>query len=465
MPSWLAAVLTTALAIFMIASERRSAKESSAALWLPVIWLFVAGSRFVSQWLDLGSPGVTENVADSSSLDAAFFLFLIAAGLMVLARRDIAWRQLVRANLWIVAFFAFSFLAILWSDFQFIAFKRWVKTLGHPVMALIILTDPDPRNALKLVLRRCAYLFLPFSILFIKYFPQYGRGFDSFTGRAFNNGISLTKNDLGYVCMVIGLYSVWGILQGRQLTDATQRRREWLVGVALLAMVGWLLNSANSATSLGALAVGVVTTFVLGTRMVDKRYVGRYVAVGLVAVVAMQAVFDLYGGAISVLGRDEGLTDRTAVWIDAIALQERPLIGAGFESFWLGSRLDAMWAKWWWRPNQAHNGYLETYLNLGWIGVVLLVAMILATFRKITTRLVDDFEFGRLRLAFLFAILVFNYTEASFKAVHFLWTMFYIIALECPKRSQTKQVRGHRTFSPPVSTVGVCKPNGMTRWR
>jgi hypothetical protein len=60
----------------------------------------------------------------------------------------------------------------------------------------------------------------------------------------------------------------------------------------------------------------------------------------------------------------------------------------------------------------------------------------MSTFRRISRTLLNDFDFARLRLALLFAILLFNYTEAAFKAVHFIWTIFFVIAMEPPKRRQ-----------------------------
>jgi len=46
-------------------------------------------------------------------------------------------------------------------------------------------------------------------------------------------------------------------------------------------------------------------------------------------------------------------------------MRVNPWIGAGFESFWLGPRLNKLWAQYNFMPNQAHNGYIEIYLNLG----------------------------------------------------------------------------------------------------
>jgi O-antigen ligase len=93
-----------------------------------------------------------------------------------------------------------------------------------------------------------------------------------------------------------------------------------------------------------------------------------------------------------------------------------------------------MWARWWWHPNQAHNGYIETYLNLGWVGVAILVAVLVATFRKSRHELLRDLDLGRLRFGFLFVIIAYNYTEAAFKGVHLVWTMFHLVAIDYSAR-------------------------------
>src|SRR5690606_878839 len=153
-------------------------------------WISVTASRFPSQWLQLGDPGATANVTDGSTLDAAFFGLLILVGSTVLVRRAVRLGDLVRQNFWLIAFAAFGLVSILWSDFPLIALKRWIKPLGHPVMALIILTDPNPAAALRVVMKRCAFFLIPTSLLFIKYLPQYGRGFDAWTGAGVSFGVT-----------------------------------------------------------------------------------------------------------------------------------------------------------------------------------------------------------------------------------------------------------------------------------
>jgi O-antigen ligase len=399
----------------------------------------IVGSRFVSQWINVASPIEITEGAEGSPIDAAVFGALILGGSCVLIQRSVI-AGFIRKNPWLVVFMVYSLLSIAWSDFPTIALKRWIKTLGHPIMALIILTDPKPLNALRIVMKRCAFVLIPFSIMLIKYFPEYGRGYEAWTGRATDSGVTLNKNFLGLLCMVFGIFFVWVLMTRSAIANARVRRDELIIGGIFLTMIIWLLLRADSATSLATFILGTMVMVVLGSRMVNKRLLGVYVIAVVIIVLIAEMSFGLSAGIIQSLGRDPTLTDRTEVWQDALALQDNPLLGAGFESFWLGSRLDVLWTKWAWRPNQAHNGYIETYLNLGLIGVVLLVGVIVSSYRNIARQFWCNPDLARLQLAFLAAILAYNITEATFKGVHFGWTIFFIIAIDWQRAPDTARM-------------------------
>ena len=433
MPASLATLLTVAGVLFLLWRDAAHGEARSPALWLPVLWLAITGSRFVSQWIDLGA-GAGDNYTEGSPIDAAYFGSLIAIGTLVLLRRQLDLWGLVRANAWMATFALYGVASIAWADDPTIAGKRWIKALGHPVMALIILTEADPKAAFLTVIKRCAFVLLPVSVLFIKYLPQYGRGFDDWTGRPVNSGIGLTKNDLGYICMVCGIVIAWHLLTIRRIEDAARRRSEVLLGLVLLSAALWLLELSDSKTSFVAMALGVGAMVAVGTPFVSRRHFGTYVLLAILVGWGLELSFDLYESVLTMLGRDPSLTDRTIIWTEVLALQQRPVLGYGFESFWLDERLQVLWERWWWRPTQAHNGYIETYLNLGLVGVVLLAGVLLSTFRRIARQLQTDLDFARLRLALFLAIVFFNWTEAGFRGVGFVWTIFHIIALEPPLR-------------------------------
>jgi len=385
----------------------------------------------VSEWLNtFGLHAGAITLEEGSPLDRCIYLGLIAAGTYVLSKRHVQVSEIIRQNQWLTIFFIYCFLAIFWSDFPFVAFKRWIKVLGHPIMALIVLTEPDPLEALTRLMKRCAYVIVPVSILFIKYYPELGRGFDHWTGAPSNNGITTNKNTLGVDCLILGFFFFWHLLQTRSLERGKLRRNELFLTGGFLLAIWWLFSMAHSSTALVSFFVGVLVVLILGLRFVDKRFIGTYVVIGVLALLAAEWAFGIYASAIQLLGKDSTLTERTLLWSELLKVKINPLFGAGFESFWLGDRFRNFAESRWWQPNQAHNGYLETYLNLGVVGLILLIVLLTATFWKGRRELLTNFQFGRFRLGFLAAVVAYNWTEAAFKNISAIWFVFYIIALD-----------------------------------
>jgi O-antigen ligase len=226
-----------------------------------------------------------------------------------------------------------------------------------------------------------------------------------------------------------------------------QRRGQLLIDIAMLAAIAWLLGIANAKTALVCALLGFGTVLLLartGLRYSPKAALFTILSLaGLVA--GVEATFGIREWVIEVLDRDPTLTDRTFLWADVLGIPNNMLLGAGFESFWLGERLDLLWYRYWWHPNQAHNGYIETYINLGIIGVVLMVTMIIASQLRALTLMSIGEAFGPFRFAVLLAIAVLNYTDATFKAVHIVYFVFFLVSISL--------VRVSASSSAPVEPV------------
>lgn len=448
MPPLLATVLTLGFIAWLFRRDMRLEQSTTSALWVPFIWIFLCSSRGVSEWLTtftgIRFGGALE---EGSPIDRLFWIIMILAGIGILRRRQVQLSTLMRNNQWLAAFLIYCLLAVLWSDFPFVALKRWIKVLGNPIMVLIIMTEPDPKRAFVTVMKRCAYIVLPVSILFIKYFPQWGRGFSAWTGAALNTGITMSKNILGVDCLIYAFFFVWYLLNLWAEPRSRTRRSEIWLSFLFLFMAWWLFGKADSQTPGTAFIIGVCVLLFVSSRFVSRQMVGTYVIIGLICLVFLEGVFDLYHVLLRFLGRNPTLTDRTLLWADLLKEPINPLLGAGFESFWLGERLRRIWQRWTFGPNQAHNGYLETYLNLGLIGLAMLVGLLLATYAKARRAWAAGVEFGRFRLGFLAAILAYNWTEAAFKTTHIVFLMFYVVTIDLPRRS-----------TPAVSTRGAPVP-------
>lgn len=433
MPTILATVLCLSFIAYLFWMDHIEDRDASKELWIPLLWMFLAGSRYISFWLD---PGVSrksvETVLDGSPLDAAFFVLLIAAGIAVISRRRVDWFALLAENAWIWLFFVFGLLSILWSDYPFVSFKRWVKATGNVVMVLVVLTDKSPYQAIGYILRRLTILFLPLSILFIKYYPEFGRSY-TWNGKVMFTGVATQKNALGQICLISSIYFCWLLLIERWKADRERGVPFWIVTGICISMIAWLLYLSESATSLMCIIVAVGLFLLSRTPRFDEkpeRFVLTMLAIAVLLGVLEEAI-NLSEEIIYLLGRNPTLTTRVPMWEGLLKMAENPLLGAGYESFWLGGRLKQLWATYG-QLIQAHNGYLEIYLNLGLVGLGILLFSMLAGLLKIWRFFQVDYAAATLRFCFLVVVALYNWTEATFYGVNNMWILFMLACMDPP---------------------------------
>src|SRR4051812_26582438 len=221
-------------------------KQRQEISWVPLVWMFLAGSRWVSSWLSLSGPlQSVDAYAEGSPVDRAVFFTLILCGAFVLSKREINWGRLFARNPWIVLYLLYCLSSILWTDEPFILLKRWIKDLGNPIMALVVLTEERPYEALGTTLKRLSFLLLPLSVLFIRYYPDLGRTYHV-DGSPMYTGVGHQKNDLGLMCLTAGLYFAWTMIQRKD--EGRPQRTDWL-DLLLIGMMAWLLRMSDSQTS------------------------------------------------------------------------------------------------------------------------------------------------------------------------------------------------------------------------
>ncbi|MCX7900424.1 MAG: O-antigen ligase family protein, partial [Methylocystis sp.] len=406
----LPAALCLLFILFLFWTERARTYHPSWAIVIPIAWMFLAGSRWASSWLNLGPEFASPtDYSEGSPIDAAVFLALIILGIGALTTRKIAWSEVFAKNSIIVLYFLFCLASVAWTDEPYVLFKRWVKDLGNPVAALVILTERRPYEALATVLRRLSFLFLPLSILFIRYFPELGRAYRP-DGSPMFTGVGHQKNDLGLICLLAGLYVVWASLRSLRESgdDATLTNRSILAATGLMAT--YLLYLSNSQTSLVCLIVATVILLLGNLPGFRRRPDLLFAIIGAAGVVlwALQELFDIKTALLALLGRDPSLTNRVGVWEILQNFTVNPIIGAGFMSFWTGARMDEIWRRVGATIAQAHNGYLEQYLNLGYVGLALVLAVIVSGFVHARRQMADGNSDALIRFVIIICAVVYN---------------------------------------------------------
>jgi O-antigen ligase len=303
------------------------------------------------------------------------------------------------------------------------------------VIVLVVLTDPEPAVAFKRLLSRLGFVLLPLSILFIKYYPSIGRAYSPL-GFTMNSGVTLQKNTLGVICLIFGLGFLWRFLAVYRDRGVARRTKLLTAYGFILAMALWLLRMSNSMTSISCIVMASGLLVLANRPMMIRRPALVHLLVATMVGFSLFALFfDSSGDIVKGLGRNPTLTGRTAIWNAVLPLAGNPLIGTGYESFWVGKRVEEFWSLNESALNgitEAHNGYLEIYLNLGRIGVALLAGLIVVSYPRVIATLRADPQAGSLGLAFFVAELVFNLTEAGFRMMNPLWIFFLLAVLGIP---------------------------------
>jgi exopolysaccharide production protein ExoQ len=437
MPAPLALSVCVLFIFWLLARDRKWQDRVSIALWIPVLWALIIGSRPISVWLDPGAQVEDIDMLEGSPLDRYVFLLLIVAALVVLWRRQTSWRKITTNNRWLCVFFLYLGLSVLWSDYPFVSFKRWIKDLGNPMMVLVIFTENDPVAAAKAVMLRCAYILIPLSVLFIRYFPDLGRYYDHFTWQYAYSGVSTTKNGLGMTLLVSGFFLFCRWLELRDGESGAWHRTEAMIHLALLLMTGWLLLVAHCATALvcTVLAACIIVGLKFPGIRVGVKWLGVYSVVIGCGLVLLYMTFGLGDSLVQFVGRDATLTGRTDIWQLVLKANINPVIGAGYYSFWLGGRDKVLSESnmYSFKLNEAHNGYLETYLNSGVLGLFLLIVMLLYACGNIRRKVVAGAEFGDLRLALFIVALAYNLTESAFNRLNLIWFVLLMVIMRYPR--------------------------------
>lgn len=414
--------------------NRDNSVRTSKALWLPVIYLWIIGSRSVSTWLGVAPANGTNVQLEGSPLDAAFFGVLLGAAIIVLFFRGKgkAIGPLFTANRLIVIYLLYCLVSISWAYYPDVGLKRWIKSMNDLAMVLLVITDDRPLAAFNRLISRVGFVLLPASVLFIKYYGELGRGYDP-NGGEMNTGVTTNKNSLGLIVLVITLATLWTFREVFIDKRAPNRGRRLVAQGTLLAFGLALLEMANSATCIVCFFLGAGLMFATSLRVIRDRP-GRVHALCL-GILVVGGLTTLFAGSVitSSLGRKSNLSGRTEIWAAIIPAVSNSVVGDGYENFWIGpdEKKVVQSLSGWWHPedlNEAHNGYIETYLNLGWIGVCLISLILISGYRRAVAAFLLNRAVGGLMLAYVIVAAVYSITESGFGSPHPMW-FFLLLAI------------------------------------
>jgi exopolysaccharide production protein ExoQ len=260
-----------------------------------------------------------------------------------------------------------ALLSVAWSVHPWTTCRRALPFLLASVFgALLPLLLPN-RRLLALLLAALGILALWSAVLAVG-FPVIG--LDASTGHAGDwQGAFSQKNACGRA-MVLALAAVFA-------AQSLRPQRTLCMGL-LVIFAGELVCSGSRGAWLIA---GLMAVLLVAVRTMARmcRRLHAAVTAALIAGLAGIAagIAENFARFAPLLGRDATLSGRTAIWHQVwIAILARPWFGYGFSAFWQGFAAPS------WKVVvalhfvlfHAHNGFLEIWLELGSIGLMLFLA-------------------------------------------------------------------------------------------
>jgi O-antigen ligase len=328
------------------------------------------------------------------------------------------------------AYVAFAGASVLWSFRPEISFTRYMQQ----VMVLTSIVLPVMFAVRPMDLMRgiflCFALGAILNMLFV--LNNSAAEVNALSGYP---GYFGGKNYLGEFSAVVLLLS---------LHETLFRGLRRVVGIVIVVIGVFLLCFANSKTAIG---LAVIAPLLAGIVLVIRKLTRISPAILLLSIPLGYAVLSKVSGfnmnrVSYIIYGDSTFTGRTIIWDFAFYMMERrPHLGWGYQSFWLVG-IDAPsvveapgFVKM--MPN-AHNGYYDTMLELGNVGYMLLLIVIIATLHAVGRVADRNPRRAWLVLSLALFIIIYNYLESMWmRGFEFLWVVFVIVIVEIGRYRQT----------------------------
>jgi O-antigen ligase len=250
------------------------------------------------------------------------------------------------------------------------------------------------------------------------------------------NGVFPQKNMLSR-WMILGIAAITCSL------FASRRNRLFKLGL-IVAFVGLVVLSHSA----GGLMISLVLlAVVLMITQLKRRWNLLIPLLGFAGALTTFALLWISWHSddlLALLGKDKTLTGRTQIWaLSALAIVKQPLLGYGYSAFWrVDKESTTLSAMMHWDIPHSHSGYVDMILELGFIGLVLLLFVFVKTFitsvRRYRTTRNMEYVWPMVLICYLMTYSVLE--SVVMKANNLSWIAFIAASYSLERRESTGDV-------------------------
>jgi O-antigen ligase len=383
-----------------------------------ILVLFLSTEAFVSLFVGQATPsGVREGNVLLEFCWASIDLFVIYRCFQ--RRCDVA--SILAKNWALVALLFYAFASSAWSGDPLFSLRKGAALLLSSLFAFELAARYDFDEQRGLIFCAVAAAFsISVAITLVDPSAVPVEQFGNIVDEQLWNGIFPQKNGFGHVAALL----VMCVMSWRAC--GLRARVFRTTSLTLLLLMIWVADT-RTALIICIVMLGLWPLF--GVASWRKRKLTTLgVAVGLLAVAGIGALFFVSADGLAALGRKSDLSGRTPLWSLALgSIASRPIAGYGFQGFWnvaeQSFRLRSIIG---WDAPHAHNAYIDTALQLGLPGLALYLFVALSSMKKAVgyARLNND-PGRRWPLVIIVFCLLYGFTESDVLAPNWIfWIVF-----------------------------------------
>lgn len=365
-----------------------------------------------------------EEIVTSNPVNQLVFGALFIVSLIIIYSKKNEAVKFIKREKFLFIFLTWCFMTILWSNYSIVSLKRFIQYITAVTVTLsFFLYSKNSEESLKIFYYILAtYVVISLATIFTIPMARNAAGYW--------RGIHTDKNGFAQISLVALI--LFCISYSRSISIKSKVINVFLILISLTLLIG-----ARSSTALLTLIILFIIWILF---QIDKIFepigirktISILLTLGGIILVLSILLFlpDKLESVIGVTGKDLTFTGRVDIWKDIWSyVEDHFFFGAGFRGFWVvnSPRLEEFYQIYIWLPIQSHNGYLDLLNEVGAIGAILFLFVLINYFTNLS-----NMKINQVWKWFILATIIINITETTIitpKSVSGVMFIFSYLAL------------------------------------
>jgi O-antigen ligase len=326
-----------------------------------------------------------------------------------------------------------------WSSDPDVTLRRGIALFGTTALGLYLAARFDVREIATLLFGSLSAI-VSLSVVAAVLAPGFGvhQASDALTAHHAGlwRGLYWHKNDLGPVAGMLALViiALWPIIPLR-----------WPMKLGSFIVAAVVVVRSGSAQALGqfVLITSLMLLHLFYGRLAPMTRAAVFVVLVMAALPLAWFYDDIERTLLGLLGRDATLSSRTYIWQAAVlGGLKHPVLGNGYQVGWYGGADVFAMQLYYIEGGHAHNGYLQIWLDLGFVGAAMVACVILILLYRIFMVSRISYQIYLLSVYFMLLYLTTNYVTSMLMTYqNVYWLMFSLLFVLCSRLTQEERAR------------------------